>query len=101
MTSRSGRPGPAGEPTRWIRSERALFRRLPDGVVVLVLPDGEPELVTGPGGLLWDLLGSPRTLDELTDELAARYDHDRAVVRRDLEPTLDGLRTRQLIVADR
>ena len=101
MTSPSGRPGPAGDPTRWIRSDRTLFRRMPDGVVVLVLPDGEPELVTGPGGLLWDLLAAPRTLDELTDELAARYDHDPAVVRRDIEPTLDGLRARHLIVADR
>lgn len=101
MTSPSGRPGPAGDATRWIRSDRALFRRLPDGVLVLVLPDGEPELVTGPGGLLWDLLSSPRTLDELTDDLAARYDHDADIVRRDLATTLDGLRTRHLIVADR
>jgi len=101
MTPRPGRSGPAGTPTRWTRSPLALFRRVPDGVVVLLLPDGEPELVTGPGGVLWDLLASGPTLDELTRELAARYDHDAEIVRRDLDHALDELRDRRLVVADR
>lgn len=101
MTGPPGGSGPAGAPTRWTRSPRALFRRVPDGVVVLLLPDGEPELMTGPGGMLWDLLASGSTLDELTGELAARYDHDAAIVRHDLDHALDELRARRLVVADR
>jgi hypothetical protein len=99
MTS-SPRPlGPTDDTTRWTRSQRALFRRVPDGVLVLLLPDGEPELVTGPGGLLWDLLAVPTTLAELTTQLAARYDHDPEVVGRDLRQTLAELSARDLVVA--
>jgi hypothetical protein len=101
MTSPSGRGGPPDDDTRWSRSDRALFRRLADGVVVLVLPDGEPEVVTGPGGALWDLLETGRTVADLTAELSARYDHDPDVVRRDLVRTLEQLHARHLIVADR
>ena len=101
MSSPSGHLGPADDAVRWSRSDLALFRRIADGVVVLVLPDGEPEHVTGPGGALWDLLDTGRTLTDLTAELASRYEHDPAVVRRDLERTLTELFERGLIVAER
>jgi len=98
MTSSPRPPGPTDATTRWTRSDQALFRRVPDGVLLLLLPDGEPELVTGPGGVLWDLLAEPRTVTELVDDLAIRYDHDEAVVERDLRQTLDDLRRRDLVV---
>lgn len=99
MTSSPRPTGPIDDTNRWTRSDRTLFRRVPDGVLVLRLPDGEPELITGPGGRLWDLLTEPLTLDQLTDDLAARYDHDRAAVERDLRRTLAELADRELIVA--
>ncbi len=86
-----------GTGTRWRRSDRALHRRVADGAIVLLLPDGEPELVTGPGGALWDLLATDRSLDELTAELAARYDHDPEIVRHDIARTLGGLADRGLV----
>lgn len=86
-----------GTVTRWRRSDHVLHRRVADGAIVLLLPDGEPELVTGPGGALWDLLATSQSLDELTAELAARYDHDPGIVRVDIARTLNGLLDRGLV----
>ena len=45
MTSSPRPPGPTDDTTCWTRSDRVLFRRVTEGVLVLLLPDGEPELV--------------------------------------------------------
>ena len=100
MTSSPRPPGPTDDTTCWTRSDRVLFRRVTGGVLVLLLPDGEPELVTGPGGDLWDLLEIPRTLGELVTDLAERYAHDAAAVERDLRRTVDELHDRGLVEAE-
>lgn len=99
MTSPPARPGPTDDDTRWTRSDRAITRWVPDGVLVLLLPDGEPDLVTGSGGLLWDLLGEPATLDQLATALARHFHHEQAAVADDLRRTLDDLAARSLVVA--
>jgi hypothetical protein len=99
MTSSPRPTGTTDDTTRWTRSERALSRRVPDGVLVLLLPDGQPELITGPGGDLWDLLAVPRTIPDLAGDLASRYDHDEAIVANDLRRTIGELRLRDLIVS--
>ena len=98
MTSPPPLPGPTDD-TRWTRSDQVISRRVPDGVLVLLLPDGDPELVTGPGGQLWDLLATPTTVADLTVALASRYDHDPTVVERDLRQIIDDLADRALVVA--
>ena len=98
MTSPPPPPGPTDDTTRWTRSDRVISRRLPDGVLVLLLPDGEPELVTGPGGQLWDLLAMPTSVTDLTVALAASYDHDPTVVGHDLRRIIHDLRDRDLVV---
>ena len=82
---------------RWQRADDVLSRRLPDGVIVLSLQTGDPLVVTGPGGALWDLLAEARTTPDLVAALADRYGKDEGEVRGDIVPLLHDLRDRRLL----
>jgi len=74
-----------------------LWRSLPVGVIVLPRNGTEPFVLTGTGPDLWVLLDQPRTLGELADELARRYDTPAAVIEVDLLPTLASLEDRAVV----
>lgn len=66
-----------------VRSQRALWRRLPDRV--LVLGDGDDVLqLSGTAAAVWDELARPIGPAELTERLAARYRAAPEVVAADL-----------------
>lgn len=77
--------------TRWIRSDKVLWRRTMRGVALLP-PGSEPPLtLTGSGAQLWEVVAEPRTLTETADILAERHGADPAVVAADVAPVLDEL----------
>jgi len=85
---------------RWQRAEEVLSRRLPDGVIVLSLHAGDPVVVTGPGGELWDLLVDERSTGEIVAALAAHYGIEPGDVRDEIVPLLHDLHARGVLAAD-
>jgi hypothetical protein len=55
---------------RWRRRPDTLFRRVPDGVLVISLRGGGPLWLPAPGADVWDRLAAATTVDELVDALA-------------------------------
>ena len=88
--------GPAT--SRYVRSERVLWRRTADGVVVLPVDHGELFDLTGSGLAVWDLLATPHTVTEAAAELLERYEGVRDQVAADLERVLDELLRRRAVV---
>lgn len=58
---------------RWVRSERVLWRRLADGVIVLPLEAEEPVMLAGSGAVLWDFLATPMAVEEAADAVALSF----------------------------
>jgi Coenzyme PQQ synthesis protein D (PqqD) len=68
-----------------------LERSVPAGVLLLRADGAEVTLVAGTGGELWRLLAEPRSADELTNELARRYEGDARAMRADIDAALADL----------
>lgn len=85
-------------PRRYVRSERVLWRRTTDAVIVLPIDHGEFFDLTGTGVALWELLDVPRTLDEAAAELLTRFEGSVAAVTADVAPVLDDLVRRRAVV---
>jgi hypothetical protein len=83
---------------RWQRADEVLSRRLPDGVIVLSLHRGDPLVVTGPGGELWDLLADERSTSEVVAALAEHFGAEPTTVHDEIVPLLHDLRERGLLV---
>lgn len=73
------------------RAPSALWREALDGVLVLTPHRPEPDHISTPGEILWSLLASPSTIDDLVTDLAGRFDIDGDVIRADVEPVLAAL----------
>lgn len=73
------------------RRPEVLWRRTLQ--TVLLLPPDRDDVVTvgGPGGAVWELLDTWRTVDALVELLAPRYDADPAEIARDVEALLGEL----------
>jgi hypothetical protein len=82
---------------RFIRSADALWRNLPDGVLLLSPALEQPIAIIGSTAGVWSLLEHPRTLDGLALELAGRHGIDAAEVRGDVEATLRELHSHSLV----
>jgi hypothetical protein len=74
-----------------VRSDRVLFRFLPDGVLLLPIEGGDPLFLGGPGAFLWELLAEPTSLLEAVQILAEAHQTDPEVVRADIEPVIEEL----------
>ena len=84
--------------TGWAVRPGLHARSLP-GATVVVAPDcGTPVVLEGTAEDLWRLLRAPIAIDELTAELARRYDADPAVVDADVRAAVDDLAARGLVV---
>ena len=60
-----------------------------DGEVVMMdIMSGKYYNLGTTGGAIWNLLESPKTLDELVDALTAKYDVDRATCKAQVEQFL-------------
>jgi len=86
-TVSSSMSGPS--PRRWRRDERTLWRVGPGSVVVVLGPhDATPRSLRDTGAALWAALDRPRSVHEVAARLAAEFDADPDVVRRDVEPVV-------------
>lgn len=90
---------PGAGPRRYVRSERVLWRRTVDGVVVLPIDHGDYFDLTGTGVALWEVLAMPRTVDEAAAELLSRFDGAPEAVVADLAPVLEDLIRRGAVTA--
>ena len=67
-----------------VRHPAARWRRCVDGIVVMAPDAREPVFLPAPGDAIWILLATPRTVDELVDELSAQYEEGRAIIAHDV-----------------
>lgn len=78
---------------RFVRSPRVVWRTTLDGVLLRPIgtTDIRPVLLNGSGGLLWNALASPMSVQALCEHLAAATGSDPVVISADLRPLLDQL----------
>jgi hypothetical protein len=99
MTSRPERR--ADEQAEWStlysRSERVLWRRGYE--TVLLLQPGQREVVSlgGAGTALWELLATPTTIAAAADRLAGEYGVPADQVATDIRSVLDDLTAREIL----
>jgi hypothetical protein len=86
--------------TRLRVAERNVWSELGDEVVILDLESSSYLGLDEVAAAIWNLLAEPRTVDELEEYLLATYDVDRAKLREDLDPFLEQLIERGLVVRD-
>jgi hypothetical protein len=81
---------------RWIRNPTIVWRAVP-GFLVLADAAGDVTRAEGPAPDIWQLLAEPRTLDDVTDELAATYGAPADEVRTDVARFLVDLAERGFV----
>ena len=84
---------------RYRRSPEVLWRSTPSGVVILPPGEREPLLLESTGIALWEVLAKPVTLDAAAQALADAYGVEPNRVAVDIEPVIDVLVRRGVIVA--
>jgi hypothetical protein len=89
----------ATEPVQWERSERVLWRRMPDRILVAAADEDEVLVLTAAGTVLWDLLTEPTDVQAAVDFLAELYRTDPRVVMADILPLIDQLARHRAIQA--
>lgn len=79
--------------TRWIRAPGVLWRRTIDGVLLRPVGPGDirPVLLSGSGSLLWNALGTPTSVESLSEHLAAETGSDASLISADVRRVLDQL----------
>lgn len=80
-----------GAGTRLRRSDAALSRRTPRGVLISAPGAAEPVLITTPGEAVWSSLEAPCSRAELVATLAEAFGEDATVVATDIDPVLEAL----------
>jgi hypothetical protein len=73
------------------RADDAVTLDLHGEALVYQLRTGELHHLDQIGALVWQILDEHTTVDELTSDLAAAFDADESVIRRDVEGLLDRL----------
>jgi hypothetical protein len=86
---------------RWVRARDALWRRLPDGVLVLTPALDTPLAVTGSAAAVWDLLTVPIDTDTMCERLALEHPDAPGLeqVRDAVDEVLDTLVEKGAVVA--
>lgn len=81
-----------------VRGADVLWRSIPGSAVMLLRAADEVVVLSGTGVALWEELAVPRCLDEVATALAGRYGITPSTVADSLEPVLDELGRRGLLV---
>ena len=84
-----------------VATERQLSTTLGDEVVILGLDDSMYYGLTGTGVRIWQLVQSPRTVEEIVTTITAEFEVDRVRARADLDALLADLQSRGLIAITR
>jgi hypothetical protein len=83
---------------RLVRSPKVLWRRTLRGVVLR--PVGRSAfMLDGSGWLVWEVLARPATLEELSEQLAARTGGEAKTIAADVQPVLHQLAGLEAVVA--
>src|SRR5207244_4125181 len=87
---------------RFVQSRQALWRNVSGGVLIPRGHHEHSEMLSRTAADVWRLLERPRTLSEVVDGLATRYEGRRDVIARDVETVLRELQTDEFVetVAD-
>lgn len=83
------------------RAPAVLWRRTLRGVLISVVGEEEPFLLTAPGDAMWAMIDRPMTRTELVDLLAASFDAPARTIAGDVEPVLQILVDRGALVSRR
>ena len=84
---------------RWRRDAELPFQKLDEETIVLDPSRREVHLLNETAARIWELLASPRSLDELTATLGEEYDVDEAELRAAVASCVDGLTSKGLLLA--
>ena len=83
----------------WRRDSELPFQKLDEETIVLDPRRREVHLLNETAARIWELLASPRSLDELTATLGDEYDVGAAELRDAVAECVDGLTSKGLLVA--
>ena len=89
----------AATPVAWRRDSELPFQKLDEETIVVDPRRREVHLLNETAARIWELLASPRSLDELTATLGDEYDVAEAELREAVVECVDGLSSKGLLVA--
>ena len=84
-----------------VATDRQLSTTLADEVIILGLDDSMYYGLSGTGARIWELLQTPRTIDDLVTTIAGEFEVDRGRLEADLDVLLGDLESRGLIAITR
>jgi len=84
-----------------VATERQLSTVLGDEAIILGLDDSMYYGLTATGARIWELLQTPRTVDEILTTITAEFAVDRDRAEADLQPLLADLQSRGLVAITR
>jgi hypothetical protein len=84
---------------RWRRDAELPFQTLDEETIVLDPRRREVHLLNETAARLWELLASPRSVDELAATMADEYDVAAPELREAIVECVDGLTSKGLLVA--
>lgn len=92
--------GAATEPQgRWRRDNDLPFQKLDEETIVLDPRRREVHLLNETAARVWELLASPRSLDELAATLGEEYDVQQTELREAVVECVEGLTSKGLLVS--
>ena len=84
-----------------VATQRQLSTAFGDEVIILGLDDSMYYGLTGTGSRVWELVQSPRTIEEIVTVVTAEFEVDRARAVADVSALLAELQSRGLIAITR
>ena len=84
-----------------VATDRQLSTTLADEVIILGLDDSMYYGLSGAGARIWELLQSPRTIEEIVTTITGEFEADRTRVEADVDALLADLESRGLIAITR
>jgi hypothetical protein len=85
--------------TSWRRDAELPFQKLDEETIVVDPRRREVHLLNQTAARIWELLASPRSLDELTTTLGEEYEVGEAELREAVVECVEGLTSKGLLVA--
>jgi hypothetical protein len=83
----------------WRRDAALPFQRMSDETVVVDPRTREVHLLNETGARIWDLLDTPRSLDDLVRALGEEYDGDPEALRREVTEFVAAMGGKGLVTA--
>lgn len=87
-------------PARWRRDGELPFQTLDEETIVLDPRRREVHLLNETAARLWEMLASPRSLDDLAATLADEYEVGGAELREAIVECVDGLTKKGLLIVE-